>query len=317
LFYLKPAMAAEKMLFSRNNLPWIKKADFSDVWYTVKFQKRELTQGANGSIAIVQSKENSENSEIEVSFPFLKIYGDGFENIKCAISYSPDGRIFLQNCTAKYYDGKIKARATINLQENLVDSYLLNIEKMDLAYWYAVHVGTGKIAGGTSLHLEGSSVPLRRPLRSAELQMTISPCSINDLPMQQSLATSLFIPSLSTIEFSKITVRAAFDTADTIKATLSGSGDQLNFNASGWIKTDGALQQHVEGTFSKKMIAELPPVVKKTLEPTKDGGRSFRCRLYGTFADPRFELDKETLQRAVGNMFENVSRELLQQYNNR
>lgn len=312
--YVRPASASERLFFAKNSVSGIKGGRITDLSFSVKLKNREILRGNNGDMDFGNSDENSSDGEIKIAFPFLQISGDGIENMKCAVSFTSQGEVFLQNCTAKYYDGKIKARGTINLREDRIDSYLLTIEKMDFAYWYAVHVGIGEISGRTNINLEGGNVPLSRPVQQAELRMVVSPCVINDLPVQQSLATSLFIPSLSAIEFSKVTARAVIDTGDTIKTAFSGDGDQINFSTTGWVRRDGLLQQQLDGTFSRKMISSLPPIVGKTLERAEDGGRRFRCRLFGSFNDPRFELDKETLRRAVGTMFDEFRQDLQQYY---
>ena len=312
--YVRPATPMQKVILLKSQLSEIKGGAVSDLRFSIKGKGREIVSGFNGTLQFGSSEDNPEDSDVKIAFPVMKISGDGFENVKCAVSFSSEGEVFVQNGTARYYDGRIKSHGTINLLKNRIESYLFTIEKMDLAYWYAVHVGIGKISGSANLHIEGDNVPFEGFSHDAELRLAVSPCVITDLPVQQSLATSLFIPSLSTIEFSKLTARAVIGTGDTVTASFFGNGDQLDFNSNGWVRKDGLMQQQIEGIFSAAAVDKLPPLVRKTLEPAPDGGRRFRCRLFGTFDDPRFELDEATLRKAIGTMFDEFGKELLQQY---
>ncbi len=312
--YIEPEIVLNKLLAVKNHLTSVSGANISDFNISFDLKGKEVVRGFNGEVDFGRSKDKPNDNDIKIAFPVMKVFGDGIENVRCAVSFLPEGEIYLQNCTARYFDGKIKTRGIINLLKKQIESYLLIIEKMDLGYWYSVHIGEGNVTGKVNLRMEGNSVAFNNLSHRGELRIVISPFKIENLPLQQSLATSLFIPSLSTLEFSKFSANAVLDKKDTVTASFTGEGDRLVLTGSGWIQKDGLLNQQIEGTFTAAELKNLPLLVRSSLEPASNGGRRFRCRLSGSFNDPRFELDAETLRRAIGAMINEFGKDLLRNY---
>jgi len=310
--YDEPALITEKIFLLKNEMADATQAVFSGIRIWVKLRDRQLIRCINGEMSFRESSEEPDNIDVELAVARMNVVGDGLEDISCNLILKPSGDVLFDKLSARYFEGRIRGEARINPARNLVGSYSLVFDKIDLGYWYAVHVGTGKVSGRAALHIEGGDVPLDQITSRVSLHGILAPCSIEDLPVQQSLATSLFIPSLSSLGFSKVSINALMDTTDTVHTTIRATGDQVDFDASGWIMRNGPLQQQINGTFSEQMVGQLPPIVAKTLMPSKDDGRMFTCRLFGTFSDPRFELDEEILRRAVGSLFEEASRELIE-----
>lgn len=312
--YDEPALITKKIFLIKKEMADATQSTFSGIRVWVKLRDRQLVRCINGEVTFRESSEDPDNIDVELAVARMNVVGDGLEDISCNVLLKPSGDLYLDKFFARYFEGRLRGEARMNTAQNRVDSYSLIFDKVDLGYWYAVHVGTGKVSGRAALHIEGGDIPLDRITSRVSLNVILAPCIVEDLPVQQSLATSLFIPSLSSIEFSKVSIDALMDTTDTIHITTRATGDQVDFDASGWITNNGPVQQQINGTFSEQMVEQLPPIVARTLMPSKDGGRMFTCRLFGTFSDPRFELDKEILRRAVGSMFEEASRELIEQH---
>jgi hypothetical protein len=292
----------------------ISQGTIQGVTITVTRKGAEIVKGLDGSIELSQSSSDNSGQKLNGTFTMLNLYGEVFEKGSVTVSLTPKNAINVERCTARYFDGTVNARMTLEPENNRISDGELTINNLDLAYWYSVHSKVGKITGIVDLRLSGQNVPLRWPLVNSTLECAIQKCRLSELPIQQSLATSLFIPTLSALEFSKVSISATADTSDTVVTSFYGTGEQLDFSAGGWVITNGTINQKLEGTFSAKTARTFPPVVNRTLEVAKNGGRTFRCRLFGTFSDPRFELDKEMLRRAVGNLFEDFRQELMRQY---
>ncbi|MBN1759060.1 MAG: hypothetical protein JW863_12120 [Chitinispirillaceae bacterium] len=282
--------------------------DFAMFW---KQRGKEIVRCRNGILKFGSAERSGDRLTLTARIPFINIAGDGIQDLRCSVYSSSEGEITVPEISGSYFDGKVRSRVKLNLKEQRIDSYTCTVEKMDMAYWYAVHVGIGEITGKLDLQAEGKRLPLSMPPRGAELHGTLQNCRVSGLPVQRALATSLFIPSLSVISFDRLTADALIDTGDTVTARITGEGDQMTFSSDGWILTDGKLQQRFEGVFSKTLSDSFPPVVRKTLLPEGKGKRKFACRLYGTFHDPLFELDESLLRRAVGNMFEDLRQEII------
>ncbi len=309
--FVRPANLTGKLIQVGSRLKRGVKVSMDEVRFIVKEQDRELVRGLNGTVEFAVAADGPDRLEAKADFPIVNVCGDGLQNLRSTFHLTPDGEVTVSSFTGTYYDGKIRAEAKMDLYGGYIDSYSLSLDKMDLAYWYSVHIGIGEITGRLSARCEGENTPLRMELPKGQMNLTLYRPVVSGLPVQQSLATSLFIPSLSMLEFARITVAARPGPADTTFASFKGTGDQLEFSSEGWILKDGTLQQQISAVFQKEMTGQLPPNVRKALKQTSDEGVEFGCKLFGTFNDPRFELDHETLQRAVGSLFEDLSEEIM------
>ena len=175
----------------------------------------------------------------------------------------------------------------------------------------------GEIHGKLSAEARGGDISWDSLFSLVRLKLSLEDCTIAGLPIQKALATSLFLPSIATLDFSSISATAEMKTGDTIRTTFKGVGDQLDFSSEGWVMLNGRLQQQFNGVFSGKMAASFPDVVKNSLIPAGKGKRKLTCRLFGTYYEPRFELDQATLRRAVGNMFDGLRQEIIDIHNGR
>lgn len=310
-FYFKPFSAIKELFLSNELMPFVKKCNFSGIEFKLKSPSKELVNATDGKIIIKRDIKKNENNNIKISFKFIKLSGDGIEDIKCALKEISEDELSLQLFSARYCDGIINGRALIGVSDNIIKSYVLKINKMDLAYWYTLNVGDGEITGRTDIFIEGSDIPINKISPRGELRAVIKDCKIYDLSTMKSLATALFIPQMPAIKFDRVNIKCIFSENDTIKTYLNGQGDQLNLNMNGWVMINQSLYQNIDGVFSKKFMEVLPPYLKIALEKTKEEDYTFRCKLLGTLAEPRIEVDKEILERTIGNLIEDLKNNLL------
>ncbi|MCX7726486.1 MAG: hypothetical protein N2053_06525 [Chitinispirillaceae bacterium] len=310
-FYFRPIRAIKELFLSDKLIPFVKKIAFSGLDFSLRSPAGESVNATDGKIIIKRGINPSENSNIKVSFKFLKISGEGLENIKCALKDLSENELSFQLFSAKYSDGIMSGRALIDVQNNIIKSYVLKINDMDLAYWYTLNVGDGEIGGRTDIFIEGADIPINNITLRGELRAVVKDCKIYDVSIMKSLATALFIPQMPAIKFDRINIRCIINKKDTINTYLNGQGDQLNLSMNGWIAINQSLYQNVEGIFSKKFMEMLPQYLKIALEKTKEEDYKFKCRLLGTLKDPRVEVDKEILERAIGNLIEDFKNNLL------
>ncbi len=287
----------------------------SDVVVTVADDAKELLRCIGGTVVLKADRKQTGELRAKVRFPVVNIAGDGVQDLECSVAASPSGKIGISGISGAYFDGKLGGNVSIDLANRTIEAYEGTVEQMDMSYWYTVHRGIGEITGTVHLRAKGGHLPLAFPLRTTDLHIVLHQCTISGLPIQHALATSLFIPSLATMPFSVITADIGIHEGDTITTDIRGEGDTLDFSSHGWVLTNGSLQQKLEGVFSKAMINSFPPVVKNSLEPAGKGKRRFGCRLFGTFSEPRFELDDAILRRAVGSMFEGLRQDVLDIHN--
>ena len=287
---------------------------FTGVQVSQTVKEVQLFSTASGNALLFRDSSRTDSLILQTSFPMLTIAKEQLKQCSCTVSLSSHAVLSVQQFKCKYYKGTINFNGTANLTTMQLPAYTFTIENMEIGTWYAIHKGIGVIDGNVSLHFEGKKTPLVYQIPNGVLTCTISNVSLDSLPIQKSLVNALFIPTMSSLKFDSISTIAHIDETDTITTEFHGSGGQLDFNAHGWVTRNGYFEQKLTGVFSRSMAATFPPFVKKSLKKTKNRGREFTCRLYGTNADPRFELDKEILQRAVGTLFEDFSEDIIKMY---
>lgn len=277
----------------------------------LKNGKKEMVSLKSGTFFF---GKRSDSLLVDFTIASATIFGDGIENISgnCSIDNQGLSRIVIKKGT--YCDGDITAEGTIDVITRTAKRYFVNVTDMDFNYWYTMHVGIGSITGRATIRATGTNRSLERNYPIDSLSLLLSAGKIEKLPVQQSLATSLFLPELSSLNFTVLSGNAVFDTTDTIALNIIGKGPDLNFSSKGWNTISGTMHYRMDGTFTREKVKRFPAVVRKMLVPTSKGGGKFGCRIYGNLNDPRFELDKETLQRAIGSMFDDFKDELIKMY---
>lgn len=281
---------------------------------SLKDGKKETISLKNGTFSFAEKGKKGESLQVNYKLASVAVLGDGIENVSGNCSIDNQGMIKIALKKGTYCDGTVSAEGTIALNERMIKKYLVNIINMDFNYWYTMHVGVGSITGRANIRATGQNRSLKEPYPVDSISLLLSDSKIEKLPVQQSLATSLFLPELSSLQFTALKCSVVFDTTDTISAKIKGEGPDLNFTSNGWSTVSGKMQYRMDGTFTREKVKRFPAVVRKMLVPAPKGGGKFGCRIYGKLSDPRFELDKETLQRAIGSMFDDFKDEIIKMY---
>ncbi|KMQ51208.1 hypothetical protein CHISP_1914 [Chitinispirillum alkaliphilum] len=128
---------------------------------------------------------------------------------------------------------------------------------------------------------------------------------LRELPLQKSLVSAMVATNLSNLSFKAIESQIELSDGK-FNLNTTGYGEMLNFKASGWLKPDMMINQNVDGEFTPHFTSQLPPIVATSLDKTEQGGRVFKCRLYGNLSNPRLELDQGVLRGAVRSTFSDV-----------
>lgn len=283
-----------------------------DVGIAVVDNGKSVFSGSNGKISAIVHGEKDQAVQVDAAFPVVSTLGDGLQDVKSTLLVKSEGTIDIKEIAGRYFDGRLKAHGELTFADIPSITIRASVDKMDLAWWYTVHNGPGKISGRAMVQIKGTGIPVAQILEKSEISAVVNDVEIAGLPLQKSLATSLFLPSINKLMFKKIELSTQNDTGDSKKAVISGFGDQLHFSSSGNIRPDGTLSQHIDGLFTNAYIKTFPDVVRQVMVTGGSDGWKFRCRLYGTYADPRFELDKETLQRALGGMFRSMQQNIME-----
>ncbi|NLG18513.1 MAG: AsmA-like C-terminal region-containing protein [Fibrobacter sp.] len=251
--------------------------------------------------------EEDKAEEIQMSFEGEKIFAGRniAEHFKGTAAYN-DGRVRFNKCKGRAYNGKFKINATINL----LNRYL---EKSDMAgfdfdlqsFCNDQHFQKGKISGKADIEMNLRGFLNIDSLRGTAV-VTASDVSVSEFPIQNAFSIFLMVPQFSSLYFQKIRADLEFKPQGVILTSINGNGEMLDIESDGWIDKGGTLNQQMHGEISEALVEDLSNLVVNSLESTERNGRLFKCRVYGSLSNPKIELDKTILKKAVGNVFQNV-----------
>ena len=140
--------------------------------------------------------------------------------------------------------------------------------------------------------------------------VNLSEVSVWETPVQRALAELLENPDFKRLSFSRVKADFTILHRDTIRTDISGSGEVLDFKSSGMFNLKGGINQKVNAALSDEAIKELPGFVVNSLAVDENNRCAVRCRIFGTFDEPKVELDREILKKAIGNVFEQMRENL-------
>lgn len=226
-----------------------------------------------------------------------------FANVRCDLNYHPD-TLALESFKGNILDGTLRGEGVLSLDPVRIAAAEVRLRKIDLGCLYPLLPGSRGTLGG---QLDGKilfseSTPVVDSLR-VQGEFTINNMTASQTPLQKDLFMFLALPDLRSLEFKS--VQAPFSFADGVMSTpaIEALGEPFSCTSGGWVSVRGKLYQDVAGRLSPRYVKSLNKVVAETLVPTANGGRSFSFTIRGDWDNPRISHDRETLKRAVRNVF--------------
>lgn len=317
LFATKPAAAVRSLqTIIQRECTYIKLGRCSGIAGAVKVGTEQYMHLKDGILQLQRvEKGEVDNWEASVTLPAVRVGFNEFKNVRGQLLLAKEGKQLSCRWRGDYLGGKVNGSAIFNLKKERIEEYQLDAENIDVGAWYR-NVGlSGSIVGKANVVLHGKTQPLNLDSINGVLSIILNDCLFSGFPLQNTLVQSLAIKQLDSCLFAQVKIESTFDLRHPLEIAVVGSGEDLTFSTKGWIMRDGSLNQQVECIFPEHIVSQFSEVVRKSLEPAGKGDRLFRCRLYGTWAQPGFELDKAMLQRAMTSMF-NDARNDFQKYIN-
>jgi hypothetical protein len=300
-----PLEAARQVVHMLAGFPELRKIAFDNCAFTIAGDTVQSTVAEGFNLNLYPEEERETTFSGTFDADFLKTSGLHLRQVKGMFT-ADDMRIGFERCRGRFLGGKVKGDAIIDLVEHQLAYANIDANDIDLkSYYKFMGAQQGSLAGRADLDLELHRSAMHRDSLHGTGTLVATRLVAVDLPVQKSLVMMMVVPRLAELHFRKLKTDFQIRDGRILKTEAYGSGDLLDFKAVGWFQTDGALDQKIEGVLSKEFVDELPKLVKASMEQTRDSGRSFNIRVHGTFAEPRLELDKATMRRAVGGIFEN------------
>ncbi len=278
---------------------------------TVKITKRDipLISAERFSLDVFREQEKSKITELYIDAAELVYLNNDFTFLRVNCFFD-NGILDIGRCRARAFDGKVKINTRLDLIKKRMHDFTLNATDLNLEKITASANMQSCVSGSMDIDLNLVSSSLELDSVRGKGVIHLSEISVWETPVQRALAELLENPDFKRLSFSR--VRADFDIRhrDTIRTDIAGSGEVLDFKSSGMLNMKGGINQHVDASLSDSAIKELPGFVVNSLTLDENNRRKVRCRIYGTFAEPKVELDREILKNALGNVFEQMRENL-------
>jgi hypothetical protein len=219
--------------------------------------------------------------------------------------------VTLDNCRAECYGGRISAKASADLAQGTLEQCGVSVSRVKLDQWYADEKAVpGRMSGKVDASMDFERCPLRLDSLKAKGRILAAGVAASDLPLQKNLLVALMVPKLAAMHFSRISSDLVLEKGKIYTENVKGEGDPMDFKADGWVDMDGYFSERINAEFSGEFMRTLPPLLQKSLLPV-DGSpdkRAFTCSASGTFKKPRVTVDQRIVNRAMGNIINEIGK---------
>ncbi len=217
----------------------------------------------------------------------------------------------LSKCRADFYDGRINASCKVDLTSLTLERLEFELSRVDLAKLYeAMNIGLGQCRGRLNGKLTMEKSRLVADSLSGWGRAVMTDVHVQNLPLQNNLVVLMAIPQLKDVTFSRFETDLQIKKGKIYTPNIKGNGSPMDVDAQGWVDFDGYFSEQCNGVFERDFIGSLPQIVGQSLNDEPDGRKSFKCRVSGTFKNPRLDVDQRIVNRAVGNVLNEVAKGL-------
>lgn len=306
--------------FTNNlNLSILRFKEAFDQCISIEFAGLDITFLKNDSSLFTiknlysQTKFNADSSKsikVSCSSDECNFFQNRLTQIRFSLLYE-NGKLIIENCSAGYKQGSIGITGAIAIDKMRLNNLHIAGSDFNISEIYEQYGKAGSLSGIADFKLNFASSPLIIDSLKIEGSVKTTLLKISDLPFQTAFAQLLSADKLNQLSFRNTKTDFKKLPDSRYEISVCGNGDQISFESKGWFSNDGLLEQQIEGVIKDSFVNELPRMIAASLE-RRDYGRFFKCKLYGTFSEPKIELDREILRKAVKNMFTNIKINLQQ-----
>ncbi len=274
---------------------------------TVKISKRNapFISAERFSFDIFREKEKPQKIELNLDAAEFVYLSNDFTFLRVSGLFD-NNTLDISRCRARGFDGKVKVTTRVDLVNKRMHDFTLDAMGLNLDQIIISANMQRCVSGSMDIDLKLASSSLELDSLRGKGVLNVTDMSVWETPVQRALVELLENPDFNRLSFSK--VKADFDLLDrdTIQTNISGSGEVLDFKSNGMLNLKGGINQQVDAALSDAAIKKLPEFVVNSLAINENNRRAVRCRIYGTLSEPKVELDKEILKKAIGNVFEQM-----------
>jgi hypothetical protein len=218
-----------------------------------------------------------------------------------------DFTVNLSDCRGDFYAGKMSASGSADLSQGILNGFRFELSHVNMNKLYqAARIGQGECSGRLDGNLVLESSMLAPDSLKGKGSVALSSLTVRNLPIQNSLVVFIAIPKLRNIYFTRLGTDLVVRQGRIFTPNIKGDGDPLEIQSEGWVAFDGHLSEKFDGVFSRDVAEGLPPIVVRSLDEAENGKKSFKAAVSGTFKNPQLQVDRRIVNRAVGNVVDEV-----------
>lgn len=252
-----------------------------------------ITGLCNASVLLNGRLKDWQNWEMIVKAQSPEISASGFKLGDVFIDYRmKDKYIYLQEMTAKPYEGTLTANASLNL-ESSDNPYLINIEAKDVKLEllkldtpFAKKDISGLLNAKTSLN--GYGMGLENLKGSGWLY--VKDGKLWEMPLLRPIADLLFLPSFEKVTFKDAVGSFTIENKNIMTNDLQLISDEVVLLWEGRIGFDRTLDFSITTQVTEEYVAKSTTLGKLTTTILGQAGGFVDMRLTGTLAEPKYAI---------------------------
>jgi hypothetical protein len=220
--------------------------------------------------------------------------------------------VTFKECSGQIRNGRLIVNGSVDLNDHRVKNMVWVADSVNIDQYYSSQKKYfGKITGTARVVFHFNDSPIHSDSLSGNGSIYASNVNLVNIPVQKAIVSLLNLPSISTVKFDSVRSDFRIMAGNKITAAVKANGPVVQLLTDGWIelKSD-SLNQNIEGRFTRSFVQTLPSVVTGAMVETANHERMFKCRIYGTLDHPKISLSKETLNKAINNVFEDMKQSL-------
>jgi hypothetical protein len=264
--------------------------------------------------AIINTEKNiPENHEIKIRIATERVsfIENSISNLYATLTIDgPECKTTFKSDS--FFNGTLEGDFLFDLSKNLILNGKITLDSSNLEKIYAFYkYKTGSLNGTCSIRIIFDSNTADFSFLSGTGSIHAINVNVRKLPILNQIAEVTMLSGLSDLHFDNINGDFTFGEGTIKSKNLTGKGNPLSIDLSGWIKPDSSsFSINVKGTFQSYYKDSISSLVWETMFPENDKGRSFRCTIYGTQESPSISVDKNFATRAINNVIKSIGDEL-------
>lgn len=240
----------------------------------------------------------------------LSVNGWGIEKPRLLFSATPS-EIGIRRFDGQMYEGAIEAAAEIDLTKKALRSGKVDIEGIDLERLYETKPDkVGRIAGTADLAIELAPSALHPDSLRGAGSIESRDVRLDSIPLLNTIVIASAFPFLREVRFERLGGPIVLTPEGVYCDSLAGQGEPLDIRLTGWVRFEEGFDFDVLGTFGPAYADSVQSVVWHAMLPAPGDGRTFLCRVSGTFDYPLVSIDRSVRRRAVRGMLKSLGRNL-------